>query len=71
MTMQKTLSLLGLCLAASAVQASDLYIALSDKTVSLDYVGATQNGTLQMNMGAFTTATTATWLRWAFKCLKA
>ncbi len=51
MTMQKTISLLGLCLAVTTVQASDLSIALSDKTVSLDYVGATQNGTLQMNMG--------------------
>jgi hypothetical protein len=52
-TMQKILSLLGFCLVASAVQASDLSIALSNKTVSLDYVGATQNGTLQTNMGGF------------------
>jgi hypothetical protein len=51
MTMQKTISLLGLCLAATAVQAADLSIALSDKMVSLDYVGPTQNGSLQMNMG--------------------
>lgn len=49
--MRKIVCILGLFLAATAAQASDLSIGLSDKMVSLDFTGATKNSALQMNMG--------------------
>ena len=49
--MQKNISCWCLCWAALTVQASEFSLALSDNTLSFDYVGATQNGTLEFNLG--------------------